>query len=63
MREKISVKQMNFFKQGESAMNPEDTISGDNVHHNSEEDMKTAWMREKRISLLCRCNSRFAEQK
>ena len=40
--------QMNFFEQGESAMDPEVTICGENVHYCSEEDRKVAWMSEKR---------------
>ena len=52
MREKPSVKQRNFFEQGENAMNPEETISGDDILYCSEEDRKMAWMREKRIDLF-----------
>ena len=42
MREKLSGKQMNLFEQGENAMNPKNTISGDDVHYCSEEDRKMA---------------------
>ena len=52
MKEKLSVKQMKFFKQGENVMNPENTISGDDVHYCSEEDRKMAGMREKRVKLF-----------
>ena len=52
MKEKLSVKQMNLFEQGENVMNPENTITGDDVHYCSEEDRKMAWMREKRIKVF-----------
>ena len=42
---------MNFFDRGESAMNPEESTSGDDVHYWSEEDRKMAWMREIRIRI------------
>ena len=54
-REKtIGQTQINFFGQGENAMNSEGGISGDNVYYCSEEDRKMAWMREKRIKLFMR---------
>ena len=43
---------MNFFERGENAMNPEETISGDDVHYHSEENIKMTWMCEKRIKLF-----------
>ena len=43
---------MNFFEQGENAMNPKGTISGTDVHYCSEEDKKMTFMREKRIKLF-----------
>ena len=54
MREKLSVKQMNFFEQGENAVNPEETVFGDNVHYCLAEDRKMVWMREKIIMLFMR---------
>ena len=52
-REKtIGQTQVNFFEQGENAMNSEGAISGDNVYYCSEEDRKMAWVREKRIKLF-----------
>ena len=54
-REKtIGQTQINFFEQGENAMNSDGGISGDNVYYCSEEDGKMAWMREKRIKLFMR---------
>ena len=52
MSAKVSVKQMNFFEQGENAMNPEGTISGNNIHCGSKERRKMTWMRELRIRLF-----------
>ena len=43
---------MNFFEQGENAMNPKETISVDDVHYCSKKDIKMAWIREKRIKFL-----------
>ena len=52
-REKmIGQTQINFFEQGENAMNPEGTISGDGVYYCLEEDRKMTWIREKRIELF-----------
>ena len=49
---KLSVKINFFFDQGENAMNPEGTISGNDVYCCSEEARKMAWMREMRIRLV-----------
>ena len=52
VRQKLSVKQMNFFEQGEDNLNPEETISGDGIHYCSEKNRKMAWMRQTRIKLF-----------
>ena len=49
--EKISIK-MNFSEQGESAVNPEETISGNDIHYCSEREKKMTWMHETRIRLF-----------
>ena len=50
---KTSVRQVDFFKQGENTMDSEGTITeDDDDYYCPEEDRKIAWMREKRIKII-----------
>ena len=50
--EKLSIKN-NFFDQGETVMNSESTVSGNDVHYYSEAARKlSSWMRETRFKIF-----------